>query len=62
MTSSDLWDAETAQAYDESSAFMFAPDVLEPALRFWPIWPATARPWNSRSARDGWPCRWPSGA
>ncbi|WP_127481281.1 class I SAM-dependent DNA methyltransferase [Nocardioides pantholopis] len=34
MTSSDLWDAETARAYDESSAFMFAPDVLEPALRF----------------------------
>jgi SAM-dependent methyltransferase len=34
MTSSDLWDAKTAEAYDESSAFMFAPDVLEPAVRF----------------------------
>lgn len=34
MTSSDLWDAETAQQYDESSAFMFAPDVLDPAVRF----------------------------
>jgi SAM-dependent methyltransferase len=34
MTSSDLWDAETAERYDEASAFMFAPDVLEPAVRF----------------------------
>jgi len=34
MTSSDLWDAETAEHYDETSAFMFAPDVLEPAIRF----------------------------
>ena len=34
MTSSDLWDAETAEHYDEASAFMFAPDVLEPAIRF----------------------------
>ena len=34
MTSSDLWDAETAEHYDESSAFMFAPDVLEPVVRF----------------------------
>jgi SAM-dependent methyltransferase len=34
MTSSDLWDAETAAHYDETSAFMFAPDVLEPAVRF----------------------------
>ncbi|WP_114423586.1 class I SAM-dependent DNA methyltransferase [Nocardioides houyundeii] len=32
MTSSDLWDAETAERYDESSAFMFAPDVLDPAV------------------------------
>ncbi len=31
---SDLWDAETAEHYDETSAFMFAPDVLEPAVRF----------------------------
>lgn len=34
MTSSDLWDAETAEHYDETSAFMFAPEVLEPAVRF----------------------------
>ena len=34
MTSSDLWDAETAQRYDETSAFMFAPDVLGPAVDF----------------------------
>ncbi|HEX8497373.1 MAG TPA: class I SAM-dependent methyltransferase [Actinomycetales bacterium] len=32
MTSSDLWDAETAERYDESSAFMFAPEVLDPAV------------------------------
>lgn len=34
MTSSDLWSAETAQRYDESSAFMFAPEVLDPAVQF----------------------------
>jgi SAM-dependent methyltransferase len=34
VTSSDLWDAETAARYDEESAFMFAPDVLEPAVDF----------------------------
>jgi SAM-dependent methyltransferase len=34
VTSSDLWDQETAEQYDETSAFMFAPDVLEPAVRF----------------------------
>ncbi len=34
MTSSDLWDAETAERYDESSAFMFAPEVLDPAVDF----------------------------
>lgn len=34
MTSSDLWDAETAARYDDSSAHMFAPDVLEPAVEF----------------------------
>src|SRR4051812_12865744 len=34
VTSSDLWDAETAERYDETSAFMFAPDVLDPAVRF----------------------------
>ena len=32
VTSSDLWDAETAEQYDESSAFMFAPEVLDPAV------------------------------
>ncbi len=32
MTSSDLWDAEMAEHYDETSAFMFAPDVLDPAV------------------------------
>jgi SAM-dependent methyltransferase len=34
MTSSDPWDAETAERYDESSAFMFTPDVLDPAVAF----------------------------
>ncbi len=34
MTSSDVWDAETAKHYDETSAFMFAPDVLGPAVDF----------------------------
>lgn len=34
MTSSDIWDAETAERYDETSAFMFAPAVLDPAVRF----------------------------
>ena len=32
MTSSDYWDSETAGRYDESSAFMFAPDVLVPSV------------------------------
>ena len=32
MSSSDLWDEETARRYDESSADMFAPDVLDPAV------------------------------
>jgi SAM-dependent methyltransferase len=32
VTTSDLWDAETARQYDETSAFMFAPDVLDPAV------------------------------
>ncbi len=32
MTSSDLWDADTAERYDESSAFMFTPEVLDPAV------------------------------
>lgn len=34
MTSSDLWDEETAERYDESSPEMFAPDVLDPAVDF----------------------------
>jgi len=34
LTSSDLWDAETAERYDDSSAFMFAPNVLDPAVAF----------------------------
>jgi SAM-dependent methyltransferase len=34
VTSSDLWDAETAEQYDEGSAFMFEPDVLDPAVDF----------------------------
>jgi len=34
MTSSDLWDAATAARYDDSSAHMFAPDVLDPAVEF----------------------------
>ncbi|WP_130011753.1 class I SAM-dependent DNA methyltransferase [Serinicoccus sediminis] len=32
MTSSDRWDAETAARYDEASAAMFAPDVLDPTV------------------------------
>ena len=32
MTSSDLWDDETARRYDESSAEMFAPGVLGPTV------------------------------
>ncbi|MEO7753866.1 MAG: class I SAM-dependent methyltransferase [Terracoccus sp.] len=34
MTSSDLWDVRTAQDYDESSADMFAPGVVEPTVDF----------------------------
>ncbi|WP_340538878.1 class I SAM-dependent DNA methyltransferase [Nocardioides sp. GXZ039] len=29
---SDYWDAESAERYDEASAFMFEPDVLDPAV------------------------------
>lgn len=32
MSSSDVWDAATAADYDRTSAYMFAPDVLEPAV------------------------------
>ena len=34
MTSSDLWDAEDAERYDEISAEKFAPHVLDPAVDF----------------------------
>ncbi|MFZ2013977.1 MAG: class I SAM-dependent methyltransferase [Nocardioides sp.] len=34
MTSSDYWDAETAARYDDDSAFMFDPEVLDPAVDF----------------------------
>lgn len=34
MTSSELWDADTARRYDVLSAEMFAPDVLGPAVDF----------------------------
>jgi SAM-dependent methyltransferase len=34
MTTSDYWDAATAATYDESSGFMFAPEVLDPAVDF----------------------------
>ena len=34
MTSSEVWDAETAERYDATSAEMFAPDVLGPTVDF----------------------------
>ncbi len=34
MTSSDYWDGETAARYDDTSAFMFEPDVLDPTVDF----------------------------
>ncbi len=34
MTSSEVWDEETAERYDASSAEMFAPDALNPAVDF----------------------------
>ena len=34
MTSSDLWDAATAERYDDGSAFMYRPEVLDPAVAF----------------------------
>lgn len=33
-SSSDLWNQELADRYDEESAFMFAPEVLDPAVDF----------------------------
>jgi SAM-dependent methyltransferase len=32
MTSSEVWDAATAETYDDDSAGMFAPDVLDPTV------------------------------
>ena len=32
MTSSEVWDRATAERYDETSAEMFAPEVLDPAV------------------------------
>jgi SAM-dependent methyltransferase len=34
MTSSDLWDEDTAAGYDDIEAEMFAPHVLDPAVDF----------------------------
>jgi hypothetical protein len=34
MTSSDLWDEDAAERYDDASAEMFAPRVLDPAVDF----------------------------
>ena len=34
MTSSDLWDEESATGYEESSAAMYAPEVLDPTVDF----------------------------
>ncbi|HWC23181.1 MAG TPA: class I SAM-dependent methyltransferase [Flexivirga sp.] len=34
MSSSDLWDVEAAERYDAESSFMFAPEVLTPAVDF----------------------------
>ncbi|WP_155371397.1 class I SAM-dependent DNA methyltransferase [Catellatospora vulcania] len=34
MTSSDLWDDDAAAQYDDTSAEMFAPDALDPAVDF----------------------------
>ncbi|RNI23280.1 class I SAM-dependent DNA methyltransferase [Flexivirga caeni] len=33
-SSSDLWDAETAEMYDDESSYMFAPGVLRPTVDF----------------------------
>ena len=34
MTSSDVWTAEEAERYDETSRFMYEPEVLDPAVAF----------------------------
>lgn len=38
MTSSDYWDEDAAARYDDSSAFMFAPEVLDPAVQQLAAW------------------------
>ena len=62
MTSSDLWDEETAERYDESSADMFAPEVLDPTVDLLAGSPATDRPSSSRSAPAASRSRWPRAA
>lgn len=34
MTTSDYWDEDAAATYDQNCAFMFAPEVLDPAVDF----------------------------
>jgi SAM-dependent methyltransferase len=34
MTSSDLWDEDDAERFDDDAAEMFAPEVLDPAVEF----------------------------
>ena len=53
MTSSEVWDEETAERYDTDSAEMFAADVLDPAVDVLAAWPARVRRWSSRSAPGG---------
>ena len=60
MTSSDLWDAETAERYDETSAHMFAPDVLEPAVRFLAGLAGDGPALELAIGTGGWPSRWSS--
>ena len=60
MTTSDLWDAETAARYDETSAFMFTPEVLEPGVAFLADLAGGGPRSSWRSARAAWPSRWSS--
>lgn len=57
MSSSDVWDAATAAGYDREAAFMFAPDVLDPAVDVLAALAGTGRRWSSRSVPAGWPSR-----
>ena len=34
MTSSEVWDEETAARYDDDAAVQFAPEVLEPTVNY----------------------------